>query len=118
MTCSLTGCGDEVPKVTTVNDIVGTYRGTLNIVGLPDSEAEVAYVVLTKKSDSSVSWAIESEGWGIETPTYNLSCTFTTGAVLMESETRYNLTSNWIDNTLTSEFTMDDIRFKFVGKKN
>ena len=60
--CLFTACSDDNDdKVLTVNDIVGTYNGSLNIAGTPLSNTSI-YV--TKGSDSKVTIELKNFSFG------------------------------------------------------
>lgn len=60
--CLFTACSDDDDdKVLTVNDIVGTYNGSLNIAGTPLSNTSI-YV--TKESDSKVAIELKNFSFG------------------------------------------------------
>lgn len=119
--CSFTSCSDDddSPSYNSTEAIAGTYIGKLNMVGYPDSEAEVGYVTLTRKSSSSVSCTIESEGWNVNMESVNLAVTFSGNIVNLTSETAKTISGQIINGNiqLTYETTAGNV-FQFLGKKD
>lgn len=123
ITIPITACSDnddsDNPANNSTESISGIYIGKLNIVGYPDDEAERAYVTLTRKSSSSVSCKIESEGWGVDMSEVNLSVTFNGNIVSLKSETSKVISGQIISGNLqlTYETGAGNI-FQFLGTKD
>lgn len=107
---------DDDLKISSVENIVGTYIGELNMVGLEDAEAERAYVELTRKSSSSVSCKIESEGWGVDMEPVNLSVTFNGNIATLKSETSKVISGQVINQNLQITYETSLGVFQFLGK--
>ncbi|WP_291530057.1 calycin-like domain-containing protein [Bacteroides sp. UBA939] len=60
--CLFAACGDDDEKVLTVNDIAGTYSGTLTVVGLGEPTPGTS-MYLTKVSDSKVKLELKNFGF-------------------------------------------------------
>lgn len=88
------------------------------MVGMVDEEAERAYVELTRKSSASVSCKIESEGWGVDMETVNLSVTFTGGIANLKSETSKTISGQIINGNLQLTYETGIGVFQFLGKKD
>lgn len=124
MAVTFTACSsdddDEVtPAANTTEAIAGVYTGQLNMVGMASSEAERAYVTLTRKSSSSVSCKIESEGWGVDMESVNLSVSFVGDIVNLESETSKSISGQIISGNLQLTYeTGAGYVFQFLGSKD
>jgi hypothetical protein len=115
---SFTSCNNDEPDFNSTDDVAGLYVGQLNAVGASSEVAEVAYVTLTKKSSSTVSCKIESEGWGIDAETVNLNCTFSGNVASLESETSKAIRGQAYNGNLQLTFMMSDLVFQFTGTKD
>ena len=119
---SLTSCSeddDQTPDYNSTEAIAGTYLGQLNMIGISDDEAEVAYVTLTRKSSSSVSCTIESEGWNVNMAAVNLTVTFNGNIVNLKSETSKTISGQIINGNLQLTYeTASGNVFQFLGKKD
>lgn len=114
--CSKDNDDDSEPTVSSVDNIVGTYIGDLNMVGLSDSAAERAYVELTRKSTTSVRCKIESEGWGVDMEPVNLSVTFNGNIATLKSETSKSISGQVINKNLQITYETAVGVFQFLGK--
>lgn len=125
MAVTFTACGgdddekQDAPAANSTESIAGVYIGQLNMVGLPASDAERAYVTLTRKSSSSVSCKIESEGWGVDMESVNLSVTFGANVITLESETSKSISGQIIAGNLQLTYeTGGGYVFQFLGSKD
>lgn len=121
MSVSLSACGDDEdePANNSTEAISGTYIGDFNMIGLTDDNAERAYVELTRKSSSSVSCKIESEGWKVDMDPVNLSVTFSGETVILRSETSKAISGQIINGHLQLTYETSQSRvFQFIGTKD
>ncbi len=97
--------------------IAGNYVGTLSALGYSD-EPQRAYVTLTRKSSDVVSFEVSCENFDIETDSYNLIVTESSGVITLNSESGYTISGSISNDILSVTFQMDYDTFLFTGKKD
>ena len=102
-----------------INDLIGSYTGTLKPMGYSDEPAR-CYVTITKLSNDAVRISsLICEEFGIDANPVNMLTTINSdGSISLRSETSYAIEGSFYLGQLTLSFTNSVATFYFTGTKN
>ncbi|MBR0274007.1 MAG: hypothetical protein IJQ59_07970 [Bacteroidaceae bacterium] len=109
----------DTPVVATVDQVSGSYTGTLKPIGYNDDPAR-CYVTLTRLSNDAVRLEkLICEEFGLDMNPVNLILVVQSdGSVTLKSETTKSIEGTYYQGKLTLTFSNSIATFYFSGSKN